>query len=421
MRCRSLEGLVCILIAAAFVIPVGVVGGPPASKSGAEKQWTMLFYFCADNSLEWTTEFSVHIWETALTSNKDVNIVALVDIKSIDGIWIYELGGGTRKTVATWPEMDTSDPMVLEKFVTYGMKNYKAAKTMVMMSDHGYGWRGICNDETNRDTLMQIDGIAAALKNVKAATGKIVDILVFDACNMAAIEVAYELRDSVRYVVGTETTEPYDGPAYRMFISDVVANPAIPPVDLAKDMVHNYVLYYSSKWDYEHQVTYTQDFATCSAIDMSKMDALGAEFQNMATVLAPIIPEHIKEVENARGYALVGTWTNMAGSFWMPDVYTLAEGLRAIEGHPELVSAINSFETAFDAAILAEEHSKKYHDTVHGMNVWFPPSHSHLNSVSWSAGWSWYAQFIYVDSGLDLIEGMDSPWMQCLMAYFNAK
>ena len=412
MRNKSLKCLACVLIAAAFVVPAGVFGSPP--KHTSEKQWTIMIFWCADNNLEWTTEFCMNLWQEALTSNDQVNILVLLDIESVDGTWIYELTNTERIEVAAWPEKNTSDPAVLEEFVLYCMDNYPAQKNMLLISDHGYGWRGICEDETNGDVLMTPDGIGNALRDVKAGNGKGVDLLVFDACNMASLEVAYELRGAVPIMVATETMEPYDGPPYKMFITDMVDMPSISPHDLAVNIVREYVMYYGSKTDYPHQMRYSQDFATIAAIDLDKIEAVGEAFNDLAVVLKPLIPDHMKQVDDARGYALIGTWTNMAGYEWMPDVYTFVEGLRAIEDHPELTSAIDAFELAFDEAIIAEAHSKKYHDSVHGLNFWFPPSLSQYNMM----GYMWARQFIYEGSGLDLVDG-ESPWVQCLMTYYS--
>jgi len=414
MRMRRTEAILCVLVAVVFVAPVSVLGARDADPPAA-KDWTVMMYWDADNSLEFTTEFCMSIWEKTLTSNENVNIVVFVDILSMEGIWIYDIVDQKRHLVAEWPEMNSSDPATLEKFVSFAMAEYPSEKTLLVLQDHGYGWRGICQDETNGDVLMPIDGIGSALRNVKATSGKMVDILAFDACNMATLEVAYELRDSVSYIVGSETMVPYDGLPYEMFVADLVAKPTMSPRDLANAIVSEYVLYYSSKWDYRHIMKYSQDFATMAAIDTSKMAAVGDAFQTFAKALKPLMSDHMKQIETARGYALVGTWTNMAGYEWMPDVYTFVEGLRVISGHPELILAIDAFEKAFDAAVFAQENSRKYHDTVHGLNFWFPPSLAQYNMK----GWTWARQFIYEGVGLDLVE--TSTWYDCLMTYYECK
>jgi len=411
IRLGIVKALLCVAVAAAFALPASALAGQGGQRV-AEKEWTIQIFWAADNNLEFTTEFCMQLWERALTSDKNVNIVVFTDILSAEGAFVYKISGGTRAVIATWPEMNSSDPATLEKFVLFGMQNFPAKKTMLLISDHGYGWRGICQDETNGDVLMPADGIASALKNVKASTGKMVDIVAFDACNMGSIELAYELRDATRYVVASETMEPYDGLPYEMFITDMVKTPTISAAELSSRIVAEYVEYYSEKWLYPHQMTYSQDFATMVALDMSKMGPVGAAFCDLTEALLPVIPNHLKLVDRARGYALVGTWTNMAGYEWMPDVLTFAEGLREISGHPELVSAVDAFEVAFDAAVLAQANSDKYHDTVHGLNFWFPPSLAQYHSN----GWAWAKQFIYEGVGLDLVE--ESSWVDCLMAYY---
>lgn len=406
--------LVCVAIAALFVIPAGVFGGPPSTKASAEKDWTLIIYWDTDNSLEFVNEFAITTWELSLPSNAQVNIVALIDILSADGTWIYDIVDGKRHLLEKWDEMNMADPATLEMFVEYSMAKFPSEKTMLVLQDHGYSWRGLCKDETNGYDLMSFDAVGNALRNAKIATGRGIDVLALDACNMASIEAFYELRDAASFVVGSETTMSDDGLPYKMLISNLVANPALGPADLATNLVHEYVLYYSSKRDYEHQFKCNQDFATMSAFDMTKMGAVGQAFTEFTWVFEPIIPDHRKEIERARGYALIGTWNNMAGWEWNPDLVTFLEGLRAIEGHPELATAIDEFEMAFDAACIAENHSRKYHDTVHGLHFWFPSSLSMYNSN----GYTWAKQFVYHDIGLDLVA--ESSWRDCLMTYFSS-
>jgi len=91
---------------------------------------------------------------------------------------------------------------------------------------------------------------------------------------------------------------------------------------------------------------------------------------------------------------------------------TFADCLRTIQGHPELIAAIDNLDAAFDEACIAEDHSKHYKDTVHGLHVWFPPSLAMYNSN----GYTWAKQFVYHDIGLDIVQ--ESAWYDCLMTYF---
>jgi len=411
LRSRGLQLVLCLAIAAAFVIPVGVAGGPQAKKT-AEKEWTLLMYWDADNSLEFCTEFAMSTWEVALTSNEDVNIVALVDILSEDGVWVYEIAGGERKIVAEWPELNTSDPDVLAQFVDYGMSMYPAEKVMLIVQDHGYGWRGVCQDETNGDTLMPIDGLAGALKSVKEDNrGKGVDLVAFDACHMNTLEVAYELRDAAPYMIASQSMVPFDGLPYEMFITELVEDPEMSAAELATRIAYDYVEYYSDKWAYDHIMTYAQDFATIAVIDLAKMDALGSAFVGFTDVLLPLVPEYCMEIERSRGSAQVTQWANSAGYEWMPDVNAFIQGLKGLS--PALDAAISIWDAAFADAVIAEAHSRKMGDSIYGLNFWFPPAQSGYDMQCWI----WARQFVYHDIGLDLVA--ESAWHECLLSYYS--
>ena len=410
MKLGRAHVILCVLTAFAVAAPIGAMAGPVNGTSG--KQWTLMMYWDADNSLEFCTEFAMSTWEGALTDDSQVNIVALIDILSEDGTWIYDIVDGQRHLVDTWEELNTSDPASLERFVFYCMDEFPAENTMLVLQDHGYGWRGLCEDETNGDSLMSLDGLASVLEKVKVER-EAVDLLAFDACNMMTIEALYELKDAVSYVVGSESMVPYDGLPYQMLITDLMDDPGISPEELAMNIVHEYVLYYSSKKDYEHIKPYNQDFATCSAFDMSKVDALGKAFVTFTEALEPLTVHYMRQIEGARGYALIGPWANIGSIEWGIDLYEYGEGLLAsITDQPALTSAIMDMMSAYDAALLAEDHSRKYHDTAHGLTVNFPPSLSNYNSV----GWVWGRQFVYHACGLDIVA--ESHWYDCLMAYY---
>ena len=65
------------------------------------------------------------------------------------------------------------------------------------------GMKGLMHDETS-DNFMTPAELKTALTDAEKATGKKVDVLAFDASNATQVEMLYELKDSVKYVVGSE-------------------------------------------------------------------------------------------------------------------------------------------------------------------------------------------------------------------------
>lgn len=415
MRHNLTELALCTALALMIIVPAGVLGAPQNAKKQAEKEWTLLMFWDADNSLEFCTEYAFDVWESALTSNDKVNIIAYVDILSEEGVWIYEVLPGGSELVATWSELDSGDPASLERFVVYGMGAYPAKKTMLVVQDHGFGWRGICKDETVPGyTLMPIDGLGDALRAAEEKTGRGIDLLAFDACNMATIEVVYELRDVAPYFVASETTVPFDGLPYEMFITDLMEEPTLDARSLAVNIVYEYVEFYSSKTEYAHIYPYSQEFATICAVDMSMVDELGARFIELSQSLEPLVAENRELIQDARGYALMPQWASMAGYEWMPDVLTLVEGLTDIQDEG-LQDAIAGFREAYQAAVIAEDNSDRVGPVPTGLNFWFPPSLAQYYSKSWV----WAQQFVYHEMALDLVT--ESAWYDCLMEYFTSE
>jgi hypothetical protein len=277
----------CVILVAVLV----TWAAPMAASEGDNgKEWTMLLYWDADNNLEFCTEFAMETWAGALSSNEEVNIVAYVDILSENGTWVYDIHDGECHTAEAWEELDSSDPETLQRFIEYGLENYPAEKTMLVIQDHGYSWRGVCLDDTDGGGIMVIDGMAQAIRDARDANDGIgVDFLALDACSVATVEIAYELRDTVDWFAASQLVVPYDGLPYDMIITALVADPQMSAGELSYDMVDMYMEYYGSKTLYEHIYPYDQDFVAFSAFDMSLVDELGEAFAEMTEALQPFV------------------------------------------------------------------------------------------------------------------------------------
>jgi hypothetical protein len=382
-------------------------------EDGAVKDWTVLMYWDADNSLEFCTEFAMDTWEAAMSSDEHVNLVAFVDILSVNGTWIYTFSGGVTTTVAEWPEKNSSDAMVLKEFVDFALAEYPADKVMLVMQDHGYSWRGLCVDDTDGGGIMLIDDLNSALAEVKEDRGAPIDILAMDACSMSTLEVAYELRDVASYFTASQVVVPFDGLPYEMIIDSLMADPTVSPEALASSMVDMYMEYYSSKTLYEHIYPYDQDFVALSSFDQSKIGAAGESFMELTAVLEPLVAKYHDEIKAARDVANTGIWANIGGWEYLADVCTLFDELKGLD--PGLDLAIDDFIGKFDAALLNEGNSDVLGDLPQGAVINFPPILALYDSVSW---W-WAKQFVYNDLGLDLVDG--SRWDQCLMEYYSAE
>lgn len=138
---------------------------------------------------------------------------------------------------------NTAQRDTLATFVTNALLTHPNATHVVLaLVGHGAGWGanglpaqprtwteqgsvindgagGMLWDDTLADGMTESQSLstralASALAQVKATTGRTIDLLYLDACSMAMVEVAYELRDTVDYLLAAENTKwatfPYD-------------------------------------------------------------------------------------------------------------------------------------------------------------------------------------------------------------------
>ncbi len=107
------------------------------------------------------------------------------------------------KLVKDLGKADMSDPQTLKDFLSWGLKKYPAKHYMVVLADHGAGFLGSLSDYKS-GKHMDLKDIAESFKKAEEETGVKPDILLMDACLMAEVEAAYELKDVAKYYIASE-------------------------------------------------------------------------------------------------------------------------------------------------------------------------------------------------------------------------
>jgi hypothetical protein len=148
-----------------------------------------------------------------------------------------------------------------------------------------------------------------------------------------------------------------------------------------------------------------------SAYNMSKVQALGDSFIALTSVLEPLVADHAIEIKLARENALISMWANIGGIEYLPDVWTMLDGMKGIDAKLDL--AIEDFEEAYAAALLNEGSSSRFKDIPQGTCIHFPPNYS----IYECQAWEWARSYPYTGVGLDLIA--ESSWNQCLLEYYG--
>ena len=273
-RPKLLIPLVMALIAVSMAMPYTLWAAEP------QREWTVMVYMAADNDLEPQALLDIEEMEQ-VGSTHSVAVVAMVDRSPQDfedrvpPARDYPRWDGTRvfyivkhpgkgigsKLLADLGEVNTGDPKTLTSFIRFAAEKFPAKRYMLILWDHGSTTSAVAIDFSSRDGLTPRE-----VRRAIEVSGVTFEIIGFDACLMASIENAYELRNLARYMVASEENIPGPGWPYAYVLSRLAKNPGAPAEELVKGFVEDYY-----RWYQEQAPPEIAAGVTLSAIDLSKL------------------------------------------------------------------------------------------------------------------------------------------------------
>ena len=197
----------------------------------------------------------------AQTWNNDV-----VDASKLQR-YVYDSEGLT--LVDEQPSASMGEADTLADFLSYAKENYPAEKTAVVFWDHGGGSvSGAAFDEIYGYDALTLDEMRDAFTRVWDAdeAAPPLELVGFDTCLMATVDVAGTFADLSRWLVASEETEPANGWYYSQWVGALADDPSMDGQALGKIICD---AYYAGC-----EAVGTQDGATLSLTDLSKVGDL---------------------------------------------------------------------------------------------------------------------------------------------------
>ncbi|BAL81950.1 putative peptidase C11 family protein [Selenomonas ruminantium subsp. lactilytica TAM6421] len=171
------------------------------------------------------------------------------------------------------PDADMGAKDTLAAFLRYGKEKFAADHRVFVFWDHGGGSAaGVCKDERTGHAL-SLNDIRGAFTAVHPASESAppFELIGFDACLMAAYDVAGTLQGLGRYMTASEELEPGNGWNYAGWVGALGKNPAMGGAALGQVICDTYM---KGCRDYG-----TEDAATMSVIDLGKMPELRKAYE----------------------------------------------------------------------------------------------------------------------------------------------
>jgi len=293
-------------------------------------EWTVLSYIQADNDLAPFADYNICDMEYAFktSSNTDkVNMLVQWDQPRQTKTWRYKITPKGRVDAGSLAvEMGVNPGKEIVDSMKWASANFPAKRYALVLWNHGSGvqdlrhlnfdktnktlidyklrsftsWieipgqaesselvtnaktpeeRGILYDDSQHTCLTNPD-MANALQQISspAVLGKKLDLLGMDACLMAMLEVAYQVRNYADILVSSQQTEPGTGWPYDGVLVPLLANPSMTNTQLATVIANAYRNFYSIDIN-------TQDY-TQSGINLNAMTAIKNNINDMIEVVS---------------------------------------------------------------------------------------------------------------------------------------
>jgi hypothetical protein len=364
-------------------------------------KWTVMAYMAGDNNLDGAALRDID--EMAkVGSTKDVNCLVQLDRiedKLTRRFRITKGGGYDRDCLETFGETNTGDPRILEDFLKWSIERYPAEKYFLILWNHGGGWwedtrsraaalkasdarsrrsgpgislfrhspkapgqtnhRSICYDDTSGGDALDNQELKNVLIQATTLLEKKIDILGMDACLMNMVEVAWQLRDSVGYIVGSEIEEPFEGWPYTEILAYLTAKPTRDAAAIAKETVRRYIRSYKDK----------DETVTQSALDMNRIGEVMGKLDALSDVLIASIDSTSGLIEKA--------WDRSPKFYDQNyiDLACFARNLRK-KTHPAIKARaedlLAALKTGKDKPILCKGKIGKEVNGTCGLSIYFP-------------------------------------------------
>lgn len=202
----------------------------PSLQAGDTARVMTLVYMMAENSLaDYASSDLNEMFSAAESVPDDCYMLAFVDDRKLPRICRFYNSDGVAVCDTVYKfktDFCSSDIAEMAKVFDVVLENYPAERINIVLWSHGTGWISDMNNSPSQRIIgidnghnsysnqsvesIDISELAAFLGNLPQKPR----LLLFDACFMQSVEVAYELRNAVDWIIASPAEIPADGAPY---------------------------------------------------------------------------------------------------------------------------------------------------------------------------------------------------------------
>ncbi len=338
-------------------------------------KWTFMVYMSGDNELERLAVEDLNEMEL-VGSTDELNIVVQFDRDTghddTNGDWT-----DTRRFLVQqdndtdlfhsyveghdqWSigETNMGTANALQDFLQWSINEFPAQRYALIMWGHGRGWKGVSPDGSDYLEMTE-------LRNGILPLGKKLDLIGFDVCNQAMVEVFYQLRGLANLSVASEKEEDDRGLPYDLILDGLASSPYMDGRALGTSIVNIFV-----DWSANNSA----HSAAQSLIDLDSIEEVVEGISKLSNLLTDNYPHLSTWIRDARND------TEQYHATPEPvDLFHFASLLESRVPYLPLRQVAGELLDLIDKAVIVERHWTSDIDpkgtsveNAHGLGIWFP-------------------------------------------------
>lgn len=365
--------------------------------------WTCLFYFAGDNNLAEFNEMLTNLeFLQSAGSTDEVHMVCLLDRDGPDDSKVLYIRKNTMDEIpltevnSSWDsEVNMADPDTLTNMAQWTFTTYPAEHQLILLSNHGGGWRGICWDDTSNGDNLDLEDLKLSLSEISNYFDRKIDILATEACLVGMVEFVYPLKDYIDFFIGSEAfsfgaENTTDGGKvignwqYDLMWHELIKNPKMMPKEFCEVIINHFHPY--GPWRAPPGIPKQEASDTLSVIDASHINDVVKSVDKFATALKSVFPVRRERVTGALQITeqFSGQFDFLGLAYFTNiDLWDFADKVAKIIALDDVQKTSVEVKSAVESSVLFEVHgadpTQGEHPGAHGLAIYMPQRYSEYN------------------------------------------
>ncbi len=348
--------------------------------------WTIMIYMCGSDLESENGLATSDLDEILSVSNKPSNVNIIIETGgaksweskySISANYLerWEVKNSKLNKVASLTKASMGKPSTFQSFMEWGLTNYPADRTGVILWNHGGALDGVCYDENYRDYLENYE-TESVLSSLNLSSK--LEWIGYDACLMQVQDVAMVNSKYFNYMVASQESESGYGWDYDSWLPSLYNNPeSVETGTVLKSIVDSFINDnggVSGKGSY-YQGHYYLANQTLSYLNLSYMNEYYSAWETLASQLSNKVTS-----SNASSFrtSIIGKTKYFADSYYGEGYYSdfsvfdVYHFLTILSNNSTFsVSAISDVKSAFNNLVAYSSVQTEGAKDAHGLSFFF--------------------------------------------------